>query len=118
MPALPASLVVRSLVDRASTSDVIKLVNVYETSLYGNTRYKATHGFEERRQSALTDFTSSRLKAAATASAIAFVQTKVAPGQSTDGAVFYSLGGKPFTSGALRVLVSGSVFEFPVVSSN
>jgi hypothetical protein len=116
--ALPAPQVVRSLIDRASKADVIRLVNVYETGLYGNTHYKATHGFEERRQSALTDFTSTRLKAAATASAIAFVQTKLAPGQSTDGAVFYSLGGKPLAPGVLRVRAGSSIFEFPMVSLN
>jgi hypothetical protein len=109
---------VRSLIDRASKSDVIKLVNAYESGLYGNVQYKSTNGFEQRRQSAFTDFTSTKLKAAATASAIAFVQTKLAPGQSTDGAVFYSLGRKPLSSGVLRVEAGGAVFEFPMVSSN
>ena len=118
VPALPARTVVSSLIDRASKSDVIKLVNAYETGLYGNTKYTSTNGFEQRRQNALTDFTSTKLKAAATASAIAFVQTKLAPGQSTDGAVFYSLGGKPFASGVLRVRAGDSIFEFPMVSSN
>ena len=82
IPALPARTVVSSLIDRASKGDVIKLVNAYESGLYGNTKYTSTNGFEQRRQSALTDFTSTKLKAAATASAIAFVQTKLAPGQS------------------------------------
>ena len=71
-----------------------------------------------RRQNALTDFTSTKLKAAATASALAFVQTKLAPGQSTDGAVFYSLGGKPLAPGVIRVRVGNSFFEFPMLSLN
>ncbi|HYP04713.1 MAG TPA: hypothetical protein VER03_00640 [Bryobacteraceae bacterium] len=118
IPALPARTVVYSLIERASRSDVVKLVDVYEAGLYGNMQPRSTNGFDYRRQNALTDFTSTRLKAAATASAVAFVQTRLAPGQSTDGAVFYALRRKPFASGVLRVRAGGSVFEFPVVSSN
>ena len=94
-PRFPRRTVVYSLIDRASKGDVIKLITAYETSIYGNNRYKATNGFEYRRQSALAEFTSTKVKAAAAASAIALVQTKIAPGQSTDGAVFYTLAGKP-----------------------
>ena len=118
IPALPARTVVYSLVDRASKSDVIKLITAYESSIYGNTRYKATNGYEYRRQSALAEFTSTKVRAAAAASAIALVQTKVAPGQSTDGAVFYALAGKTLLNGTLRVRVGTSFYEFPVVSSN
>jgi hypothetical protein len=118
VPALPARTVVNSLIDRASKSDVVKLVMAYESGLYGNTQYKSTNGFEQRRQNALTDFTSTRLKAAATASALAFVQTKLAPGQSTDGAVFYSLAGKPLAPGVIRVRAGNAIFEFPMVSLN
>ena len=70
-----------------------------------------------RRQSALAEFTSTKVRAAAAASAIALVQSKIAPGQSTDGAVFYTLAGKPL-HGTLRVRVGNSFFEFPVISSN
>jgi len=117
VPALPARTVVYSLIDRASKGDVIKLVTAYEASIYGNNRYKATNGFEYRRQSALAEFTSTKVRAAAAASAIALVQSKIAPGQSTDGAVFYTLAGKPL-HGTLRVRVGNSFFEFPVISSN
>jgi hypothetical protein len=116
--ALPARTVVNSLINRASKSDVVKLVNAYESGLYGNTQYRSTNGFDYRRQNALTDFTSTRLKAAATASALAFVQTKLLPGQSTDGAVFYVLGGKPLAPGVLSVQAGNSTFEFPMLSSN
>ena len=109
---------VNSLIDRASKGDVIKLITAYESGIYGNTQYKSTNGYEQRRQSALAEFTSTRLKAAAAASAIALVQTKLVPRQSTDGAVFYTMAGKPFATGVLRVRVGGSVFEFPMVSSN
>ena len=118
VPAVPARTVVNSLIDRASKGDVIKLVTAYESGIYGNTQYKSTNGYEQRRQSALAEFTSTRIKAAAAASAIALVQTKLAPGQTTDGAVFYSLQGRVFPTGVLRVRAADTFFEFPVVSSN
>jgi hypothetical protein len=54
------------------------------------------------------------LKAAAAASAIALVTSKLAPGQSTDGAVFYPNQGKPLGSGRLIVNAAGETFVFPV----
>jgi len=42
------------------------------------------------------------------------VTTKLAPGQSTDGAVFYPNGGKPLGSGKLIVEAGGEEFVFPV----
>lgn len=116
--ALPPRTVVHSLMERASKSDVVKLVDVYETGLYGNIQHRSTNGYDYRRRNALTDFTSTRLKAAATASSVVLVQTKLAPGQSTDGAVFYPLGGKPLDAGVLRVRAGEWLFEFPMVSSN
>ena len=117
VPASPARTVVHSLMDKASRGDVIKLITSYENGIYGNTRYKATNGYEHRRQSALTEFTATRVRAAAAASAIAFVQTKLMPGQSTDGAVFYPITGKPLGPGVIRVRAADSTFEFPLVLS-
>jgi hypothetical protein len=117
IPASPARTVVDQLMDRASRGDVVKLITSYENGIYGNTRYRATNGYEQRRQSALTEFTSTRVRAAAAASAIAFVQTKLMPGQSTDGAVFYPIYGKPLGNGVIRVRAANSAFEFPLVSS-
>ncbi len=109
--AAPALTVVNALVEKASRHDVIKLVSTYEASIYGNTRLQSTNGFEVRRQNALAD-ASSRLKAAAAASAIAFVRTKLLPGESTDGAVFFPNGSKPLGSGKLVIHTAGEVFEF------
>ena len=114
MQASSSKAVVRNLVEKASRTDVIKLVTAYEQSLYGNYQYKATNGFEERRRSAFGEVSSVKLKAAAAASAIAFVPVKIAPGQSTDGAVFYSTSGRPLGPGQLTVRTGGAVFEFPV----
>ena len=55
---------------------------------------------------------STKLKAAATASALAMVQTKLAPGESTDGAVFFPTEGKPLGPGRLVVRTNTDVFEF------
>jgi hypothetical protein len=104
--------------DKASRSDVVKLITAYENGIYGNTQYKATNGYEQRRQAALTEFTSTRVRAAAAASAIAFVHTKLTPGQSTDGAVFYFHGGRGLGAGLIRVRVGGATYQFTLLSSN
>jgi hypothetical protein len=114
----PARVVVTSLIEKASRGDVVKLVTTYETSIYGNNRFKSTNGYEQRRQSALAEVSSAKIKAAAAASAISFVQTRLAPGQSTDGAIFYPNNGKVLGAGKLVVKVAGAIFEFPMVSSN
>ena len=114
----PARVVVNSLVEKASRGDVVKLVTAYESSIYGNARFKSTNGYEQRRQSALAEVSSAKIKAAAAASAIAFVQTRLAPGQSTDGAVFYPNFGRELGPGKLIIQAAGATFEFPMVSSN
>ena len=116
LPASPTREVINELIQKASRHDVIRLVTAYENGLYGNTQYKSTNGYESRRQNALAE--TAKIKAAAAASAIAFVPTKLTPGQSTDGAVFYATAGKPMGPGKLVVRVGGLVYEFPVVSSN
>ncbi len=111
--ASAALAVVTSLLEKASRHDVVKLVTTYEGGLYGNTRMQSTNGYEARRQSALAEGVSARLKAGAAASAIALVPTKLASGDSTDGAVFLPNGGKPFGPGILSVHTGGELFEFP-----
>lgn len=113
IPAEPARRVVEEFVQRAGRNDVIKLVSTYEMGLYGLQRIQSTNGYEQRRQAALAELTNSRLKAAAAASAIAFVETRLRPGQSTDGAVFYPNAGKPLGPGKLVARVAGEVYEFP-----
>jgi len=118
-PAVRPRTVVNSMLERASRSDVVKLITSYESSIYGNTQYKGTNGYEARRQSAMTEFASSRLKAAAAASAIALVQTKLIPGQSTDGAIFYPATAKvPTLTGTVRVKIGTSVWDFPLAPAS
>ncbi len=114
LTAVAPRTVVNALTEKASRSDVVKLVTSYEASIYGNTQYRATNGYEQRRQSYMTDFSSTRLRAAAAASAIAFVQTKLGPGQSTDGAIFYPATTKVPTGGTVRVRAGGAIYEFPL----
>lgn len=110
--ALPAPAVVNSMIEKASRSDVIKLVATYESTLYGIARFHSTNGYESRRENALAELGSAKLKAAAAASAIVLVATKLGPGQSTDGAVFYPTAGKPLGPGTLVVDAAGARFEF------
>jgi hypothetical protein len=111
--ASPALTVVNSLLAKASRGDVVKLVTTYEAGVFGNPNMQTTNGFESRRQSALADGVSTRIKAGAAASAIAFVPTKLLAGQSTDGAVFFPSTGKPLGPGTLVVRVAAESFEFP-----
>jgi hypothetical protein len=112
--ALPARTVVGTLIQKATRGDVIKLVAAYEASLFNNAQIHSTNGYEVRRQNAFAEFGSNKLKAAAAASAIALVTTKLAPGDSTDGAVFYPNRGKPLGTGKLIVNAAGETFVFPV----
>jgi hypothetical protein len=105
--------VIQELVDKAGRNDVIRLVSAYESSLYGNYRYRATNGYELRRQQAFAEVSSTKIKAAAAASAIALVQIKLAPGESTDGAVFYAANGR-LGPGKLTVKTAGAIFEFSI----
>jgi hypothetical protein len=109
--AQPARDVIESLMEKAHANDVVKLITTYESGLYGLPRYESTHGYETRRQAAIA-MTSAKWKAAAAASAIAFVSTKLAPGDSTDGAVFWATAGKPLGAGKLTIHAAGETFEF------
>lgn len=114
MPASTARAVVDNLMEKAGRNDVIKLISAYENALYGNVQMHSTNGYESRRQNAMAEMGSNKLKAAAAASAIVLVTTKLLPGQSTDGAIFYPHQGKPLGAGHLVVNVAGETFTFPV----
>jgi hypothetical protein len=111
--ASPALAVVNNLLAKAGRHDVIKLVTTYERGVYGNEHMQTTNGYESRRQSALAEGVSSRLKAGAAASALALVPTKLASGESTDGAIFFPSNGHLLGAGTLVVHTGGETFEFP-----
>jgi hypothetical protein len=110
--AWAAGDVVKLLKEKGGRGDVIKLVSAYETALYGIPHMKVANSYEARRQAALAEVGSTKLKAAAAASAIALVQTKLLPGESTDGAVFFDADGKALGLGRLVVRTNTDVFEF------
>lgn len=112
--ALDAGQVVDMLLGKASGADVIKLVMSYEQALYGIPNMRTNNGYEQRRQNSMTYGMPARLKAAATASAIALSDTRLAPGQSTDGAVFIPLKHdfKTLAGGHIVFRCAGEVFTF------
>lgn len=111
--AMAPRQVVKRMLDKANRDDVIKLIATYEIGLYGLSRIQSTSGYEQRRQTAIAEFGGGRLKAAAAASAIAFVKTKLEPGETTDGAVFYFPEGRgSLGRGKLMVRAGGQTFEF------
>src|SRR5487761_2087175 len=112
--ALPAVQVVQWVMDKAGRGDVVKLITAYESALFGNARVHSTNGYEARRQDAQAEMGGGKFRAAAAASAIALVPTKLASGQSTDGAIFFLNGGKPLGAGKLIVTAAAETFEFPV----
>ena len=110
MHGAPAHEIIDMLMLKGSGSDVVKMVTAYEAGIYGNPRVKSTNGYESRRETALAS-SSTRLRAAAAASAIALVRTRLEPGESTDGAVFFAETKQP-AGGKLVVRTNTDVFQF------
>ena len=111
-----ADEVVASLLEKASRNDVIKLQLLYEDSIYALTNFRSTNGYEQRREAAMAQFVNRGFKAAAAASAITLVPTKLKPGDSTDGAVFFENRSKEKSLGAGRFTAHtcGQTFVFEV----
>ncbi len=103
--------VIYDLYRNAGRNEVIKLQEAYEKALFGNQKIRSSNGYEERRLSAIA-FGPKGIKAAAAASAIAFVSGELESGDSTDGAVFFPNEGRELTAGRLVAVVNGHVFEF------
>lgn len=113
-PALEAAQVIDMLLGKANGADVIKLVSSYEAALYGIPNMRASNGYEQRRQSFMAYGMPARLKAAATASALVLNNTRLAPGQSTDGAIFIPLphDSKTLSGGHITFRCEGETFDF------
>jgi hypothetical protein len=114
LQSVSADFVVESLLEKASRNDVIKLQNLYENTIYALQNFRSTNGYEQRREAAQAQFVNRGIKAAAAASAITFVPTKLRSGDSTDGAVFFSNRSKEKGLGAGRLVVRtcGQIFLF------
>ena len=109
--AVSEQQVVGEFFRNAGRAELVKLQAAYEKALYNNQRIRPNNGYEKRRQSALV-LGSKGLKAAAAAAAIAFVSGKVAPGDSTDGALFFPTVGRDLGPGRIVATVDGESFEF------
>ena len=111
--AITADEVVNVMLEHASGGDVVKLITSYEKSLYAIPNMRSNNGYEQRRQGALAFGGAARLRAAA-ASAITLAQVRMAPGESTDGAVFIRLPKDPksLTGGHVVLHSEGETFEF------
>ena len=110
--AASEEIVIRELYRKAGRNAVMKLQVAYEKALYGNQKIRSNSGYEQRRQAALVAGPKG-LKAAAAASALSLVRMQLAPGDSTDGAIFFENGGKSLGEGRLVArLRNGDVFEF------
>lgn len=109
--------VVYSLLQKSSAADVVKLQLLYEDSIYAVPNYHGTNGYEKRREAAMTQFVNKGFKAAVAASAITLAPTRLKPGDSTDGAVFFENRTKDRALGAGRLVVHtcGESFEFFVL---
>jgi hypothetical protein len=109
--ATPTRDVIQLLIQKGNGGDVVKLITTYEAGVYGNPHLRSTNGYESRRQAALA-YGGTKLRAAAAASALALVQTKLAPGESTDGAIFFDTEGKLLGGGRLVVRTNTDTFQF------
>jgi hypothetical protein len=114
LQTVSADDVVENLLARADRNDVIKLQLLYENSIYALSNFRSTNGYEQRREAAMAQFVNRGFKAAAAASAIAFVPIKLKPGDSTDGAIFFQNKTKEKGLGAGRLMahVCGETFIF------
>jgi len=112
--SVSADQVVESMLEKAGRNDVIKLQLLYEDSIYALSNFRSTNGYEQRREAAMAQFVNRGFKAAAAASAITMVATKLKAGDSTDGAVFFENRTKEKVLGAGRVIARtcGQVFIF------
>jgi hypothetical protein len=110
-----ADIVIDSLLDHATKGDVVKLQLLYESSIYSRPpAYRSTAGYEHRRQAAMTTFVNAKIKAAVAASAITLVPTKLKPGESTDGAIFFENREKLLGAGRLIANIAGEAYQFAV----
>jgi hypothetical protein len=117
LQAVSADEVVYSLLQKATAQDVIKLQLLYEDSIYAVPNFRSTNGYEKRREAAMAQFVNKGFKAAVAASAITLAPTRLKPGDSTDGAVFFENRTKEKSLGPGRLVVHtcGESFEFFVL---
>lgn len=108
----PEQEVIDRLWKKSDFQTVMKLQAAYEKALYGNEHIRPNNGYEVRRRAAMAGGNKGA-KAAAAAGVISLTTTRLGPGDSTDGAVFFPNGGRPLGAGGLTVRVGNDLFVFP-----
>ena len=109
--AVPEERVIGDFFREAGRSELSKLQSAYEKALYNNQYIRPNNGYEKRRQSALA-IGPKGLKAASAAAAITFVSGNLAPGDSTDGALFFPTSGRQLEAGSIVATFDDVTFEF------
>jgi hypothetical protein len=109
--AVSARTVIEMLRQKGNGNDAIKLVTTYENGIYGSPQPQALKGYQARREAAIGS-TGNKVTTSLIASALALVTTKLAVGDTTDGAVFFPTDGKPLGAGRLVVRTNTDTFEF------
>jgi hypothetical protein len=109
--AVSARTVIEMLRQKGNGNDAIKLVTTYENGIYGSPQPQALKGYQARREAAIAS-TGNKVTTSLIASALALVQTKLAVGDTVDGAVFFPTEGKALGAGRLVVRTNTDTFEF------
>lgn len=91
---LSDGLVVREVLKRARFGDIMSLVRAYERNLYGFKNPQAVNYYQARKQIAMAEGGSRRMRAAATVSALVLQKTEIPPGEFREGTVFFPTGDK------------------------
>ena len=110
--AMSARDVVTNILEHGTHGDLVKLVKTYENAIYAIPNLNLKTGYEKRRQAALGEGTNTKFKAAAAASAIALIASRVAPGQTIDGAVFFPIVGGALPAGRVTARPGTVTYEF------
>ena len=92
LAGLSEGLVVREALRRARFGDIMSLVRAYERNLYGFKNPQAVNYYQERKQIAMAEGGSRRMRAAATVSALVLQKTEIPPGEFREGTVFFPAG--------------------------
>lgn len=109
--AVSAHEVIEDFFRKAGRTELLKLQTAYEKALYNNQFIRPSNSYEKRRLSAMA-IGPKGLKASAAAAAITFVSAKIAPGDSTDGAVFFPTAGRELVRGRIIATLDSESFEF------
>ncbi len=112
--AVSDNVVVGQVMNRARLGDILTLVRAYERNLYGFKNDDAINYYQARKQMALAEGGSRKLRAAAMVSAIVLPKTDVPPGEFREGTVFFATGDTRSEFLGFTARMAGLQFDFSV----